>query len=67
MIWKKVTDDEPNFDKVRYLVIEKINNDYVFAFAYWNGEEWEPNKIEGYNIEVIAFCETKPKTIIENL
>ena len=64
MIWKNAKTEDPSFAKVNHLVIVKVNNSYVYAFAYYDGENWVYNTVK--NAEVIAFTETDPKEMLSN-
>ena len=65
MKWKNVKTEDPKYDNVNYLVVLKVINDYVYGFAYWDGEKWiyESEK----DAVIVAFTETNPKLIIDNL
>lgn len=65
MDWKNAKTEEPNYDHVNYLVIVKVENSYVYAFAYWDSEKWIYTSVK--NSEVIAFTETDPKSIAVSL
>jgi len=65
MNWKNAKTEEPNFDHINYLVIVKVGGDYVYAFAYWDGEKWIYSNAK--DAEIVAFTETDPKTIAVSL
>jgi hypothetical protein len=65
MIWKNAKTEEPNFDHVNYLVIVKVDKNYVYAFAYWDSENWIYSTVK--NAQVVAFTESDPKVIAQSL
>lgn len=65
MIWKNAKNAEPTHDEVHYLVIIRVVNNYVYAFAFWDGEKWIYNNVK--DAEIIAFTETDPKSIVHGI
>lgn len=64
MIWKNAKNDEPTHEAYHLIIIRVVNN-YVYAFAFWDGEEWIYNNVK--DAEIIAFTETDPKSIISDI
>ena len=65
MKWKLYPDEEPSFNGTYYLCIISYLNTYSYSFVYFNDQaEFKPTEKGAI---VVAFTETDPKTIIQEL